>query len=153
MENGRLTEEQVVNFASLSDLTLPDNDIQVTDLGRSFLGVDTSRIHIAFGKPGGHKASKHDSESPDAKKMIAEIMKGHYLTVTMHLPCKVQKANNLVIAGSKIEPDVKSSWLHGSVVTWKIPMEGVFATDDKDAPQFDVVCRSFMGIPAAKSKS
>ncbi len=152
MRDGLLIEEQIVDFARLSDLTLPGNGVEVADLGRSILGVDTSRVHVNFGKPQSGSASKRDEESPGAKKMIAQIMDGHYLTVTMHLPCTVEKANTLSMMGTTITPVVEKSWLHGSTVKWQIPMALVFTSSNKDAPQFDVVCWSWMGIPAGKSK-
>jgi hypothetical protein len=152
MRDGRLTEEQIVDFVRLSDLTMPGNAVEVTDLGRSILGVDRSRVQVNFGKPQNRTAAKHDEESPEAKKMIAEIMNGHYLTVTLHLPCNVENANTLKMAGTVIVPDVEKSMFHGSTVKWQIPMATVFTSSNKDAPRFDVVCWSWMGIPAGKSK-
>jgi hypothetical protein len=151
MQDGRLTETQTVDFKRLSELTMPGTGIEVIDMGRSFLGADTSRVRMNFGKRGADP-KKPGGESPATNKMIAEIMNGHYLTVTLHLPCNVETANNLSIAGTKVAPTVEKSMFHGSTVAWKIPMAAVFNSSNNEAPKFDVVCWSWYGIPAGKSK-
>lgn len=153
MQNGHLVEQQRVEFARLADLTTPDARIEVTDLGRTFFGMDTSRIHVGFGKAPNGANGKQDEESATAKQMMAEIMKGHFLTVKLHLPCAVSTASTLTMVGEKIAPTVDSGWLHGSTVTWEIPLRLVFTSSNKEAPQFEVVCRSWMGIPAGKTRS
>ena len=49
IRNGQLVTEETVGFAHLSDVPLSDDNIEVTNLGRTFFGAARSRIRWSLG--------------------------------------------------------------------------------------------------------
>jgi len=153
IEDGRLIEEQTIDFQHLSDVTLPNGSIEVVDAGRSLLGVDTSHIRLTFAKKGGGPGAKPLENNAETRKIVAEIFAGHFFTVAMHVPCTVESASSFVQGGTTVAPMIDKSFIHGSTVHWQIPMAALADTTGAHHADLEVTCWSWMGIPAGKTKS
>lgn len=150
IENGQLVTEETLSFQNLSEVTATGVRIEVVDLGRSLVGIDTSRIRVGFG-PKFDAAGKPSRPPHRDQNELAPFFGGHSFTLTMNLPCAAEKVLPVSINGTEIVPRIEKSWLHGSKVTWEIPMVLVFANDSGTGMDFTVECQSLFGIPAARS--
>ena len=146
IHNGQLVTEETVGFARLSDVPLSDDNIEVTNLGRTFFGAVRSRIRWSL-------ESTHSNPNAGDMKGMAAFLAGHTFTLSMDIPCHVEKASDVSINGISMAPSVHGDWMHGSTVRWQVPLATLFAGMGGSDVTFDVVCWSWLGIPSAKTQN
>ena len=148
IQNGRFTIIENLSFQKLSEVNLGDFNFEVIDLGRTFYGIDRSRIRWAI------RSQSEGNEPKTTPKDAAEAAryKGYFFTLTMHLPCHVAQAGKLSAGGAVITPTIRSAFWNGSTVVWKVPMELIAENDNAKPRIFEVNCWSWYGIQAGKTR-
>ena len=151
VENGSIVVSQSLAFKSLSDITGGDVDVEVQNLGRSFVGVSRSRIRLAT--TNNRAKAKHDSGGEMADQFVSQMFKGHEMRVTMHLPCTVESAQELHHNGAVYAAKVDKSWFAGSTVEWRLPMADALALQEHGHSDFVATCWSWSGITPGRSRT
>jgi hypothetical protein len=146
--DGRLAVSEAMTFKKLSDLEFGDAALEVTNLGRSFFGVNHTRIRWISQE---EKKGKQSKYSPFTNA-VASPFKGFFFTLRMHVPCNVSKASKFMVNGELLRPRVFGNWLSGSVVEWKIPLDQMIGTEESTPRVFEVECWSWYGVKAGKTR-
>jgi hypothetical protein len=146
IRNGQLVTEETVGFAHLSDVPLSDDNIEVTNLGRTFFGAARSRIRWSLG-------STHNDPNAGDMRAMAAFLVGHTFTLSMEIPCHVEKASNVSVNGISMAPSVQGDWMRGSTVQWQVPLTALFSGMNGGNVTFDAVCWSWLGIPSARTQN
>ncbi|MBS0471904.1 MAG: hypothetical protein JSR60_12580 [Proteobacteria bacterium] len=151
MRGGRLVQTNLITFSAVSGITMSGQGLEVRDLGRTWFGAHRSAIVLgSSGKPA-PKPSTSDKDNPFYKAMMAQF-DGHFVSVTMAVPCNVSHADPIKMGKRSIAPTVESSWTSGATVRWKVPLHDMLSDDGTNDVRFALECWSWNGIAPGKSK-
>lgn len=150
VENGQIIVRQTLDFKTPAEINAREVNLTIDDLGRSILGVARSRIRLSTGK---HPTGPKDiNDRTVGDKIVTEMFKGHEIRVTMHLPCTVENARELMRDKSVFAPTVKKSWFGTSTVTWRMPLaEYLILQNRRERDVFEAICWSWAGIKPGRS--
>lgn len=148
VKGGRVTAIERKAFKSLSDLSLGETRLEVVDLGRSFPGVDRTRVRW-LSSADFKGMSKDNPEARDP--MILNFFKGYAYALTLRLPCNVTNANEMKLGTVTVKPEIAKRWNNESTVKWTVPMDALLAAES-GPPVFEVECWSWAGIKPGKTK-
>jgi hypothetical protein len=152
MRNGQMVQTNVMTFTNVSGLKMAGQALEVSDGGRTWFGAHRSGIAWSSGgKPGKKGEPPPDKNNPFYKAMMAQFA-GHYVTVTMAVPCNVEHADPIKVNGKTVEPSVEGSWSNGATVRWKIPLLDMISDEHPSDSRFALQCWSWYGIVPGKSK-
>lgn len=152
IRGGQMVQTNVVTFTSVSGLKMSGQGLEVRDLGRTWFGAHRSEIVLGGSNQSGSKPSSSDRNNPFYKAMMAQF-EGHFVSVTMHVPCNVSRADPIRVGNKSVAPSIESSWSSGATVRRKLSLLDMMSDHGPGDARFSLECWSWNGIVPGKSKA
>lgn len=121
VEGGRIVRRERVRFASLDELALDDERIELVSHGRSFFGFGPTRA--TFRRTINVDAALEEKEpDPEGQAMVAGMLGDHVYVFTLSLPGDLGEVKPVRIGGIEVVPDIAGNMWSGHTITWRMPL-------------------------------
>jgi len=135
VRNGAVVKTAYVDFNSLSDLKLEDEQISIHVMDHGWFGITPSHVRFkrtfsvgdAKSKSGAGGGSKEDEEM--GKQMLASIFGDHEYRFEVTLPGSIDRIAPVKVGGVFVTPEVSGDWWNGHKILWRIPLTTLMSAD------------------------
>jgi hypothetical protein len=123
--NGKVVKTARVDFKSLSELPLHDEEASLTVLDRGWFGFGPA--HVRFRRTfmiGSARAARGGDSGTDeaGKAAVAAIFGGHTYSFSVTLPGSIERIAPVKINGVEIKPEVSGDSYNGHTIVWRMPL-------------------------------
>jgi hypothetical protein len=129
VRDGKTVKTARVDFKTLSELKLDDEEIALHVLDRGFFGFTPS--HVRFKRSffiGSARAQASGGEDEKmGKEVLASLFGDHEYVFAVTLPGSVERIAPLKIGGVEVKPEVTGDFWHGHTIVWRMPLTMLFA--------------------------
>ncbi|HWA89766.1 MAG TPA: hypothetical protein VG889_07015 [Rhizomicrobium sp.] len=151
VKNGNVVKTARVDFRSLAELKLENEEIAIHVLDHGFLGVTPSHVrfrHSFF--VGNARARRSGGEDEKiGKEMMASLFGDHTYSFSVTLPGSVDRVAPVKIGGVEVKPEVTGDFYHGHTIVWRMPLPMLFSAQRLD---FEVDFSALGSFADASSK-
>jgi hypothetical protein len=121
-KDGKVTQTDILEFKSLSDLRLSDELLSLTNRGASWFGLGPSQVTFRRTFLVDRARRENAPKSAEAERFGGELLQtmfaDHAYIFSVTVPGSVEKASAVKIGRTVIEPQITS----GNSVTWRMPL-------------------------------
>jgi hypothetical protein len=151
VRNGKVVRTAHVDFRSLSDLALHDEEASLTVLGRSWFGFGPQQVRLRrVFKIGAARAGQGAKSDDSGKAALAAVFGGHTYTFSLTLPGSVDRIAQVKVNGVEIKPDVNGDFYNGHTIVWRMPLALLM---ESDKLTFEADFSAFGSFESAKTKA
>jgi hypothetical protein len=130
VEGGKVTKTSSVDFTSLSDLKLDDEQVSLKVLSPGFLGITPSHVRFRYvARIGNVRKAQSGGEEGVAKAVMSGMFGDRQYRFTATLPGSVERIAPVKIGGVEIKPQVSGDFYHGHTIAWHMPLGRMLTAD------------------------
>lgn len=127
--NGHVTRTATVDFKSLSDVALGNEQMSLAVTGHDFLGLGPA--HATFRSTLFVDRAKNSQGQANTKGMGEQIARSilgnHFYVFSVTVPGSIEQAHPIVIGTEVYQPAISGDYLHHTV-TWRLPLYALVST-------------------------
>lgn len=133
IHNGAVTKTAYIDFKSLSELKLEDEQISLHVMDHGWFGITPS--HVRFKRTfsvGDAKSQAGGGNSKDeemGKEMLASIFGDHEYRFEVTLPGSIDRIAPVKVGGVIITPQISGDWWNGHKIVWRMPLTTLMTAD------------------------
>lgn len=132
VKDGNVVKTARVDFRSLSELKLDDEEIGLHVLDRGFFGLTPS--HVRFRRTfhvGNARAQRSGGDDEKmGKEVLASMFGDHEYSFAVTLPGSVDRVAPVKIDGVEVKPQISGDFYHGHTIVWRMPLATMLAAHD-----------------------
>jgi hypothetical protein len=124
VKDGKVVKTMRVDFRSLSELKLEDDEIALHVLDHGFFGLTPSHVRFkrTFFVGNARAARSGGGDDKTGEAVLAGIFGDHEYTFAVTLPGSIDRIAAVKIDGVEVKPDVSGDFYHGHTVVWRMPL-------------------------------
>ncbi|HWU25993.1 MAG TPA: hypothetical protein VN154_06275 [Rhizomicrobium sp.] len=127
--NGLVTRTATIDFKSLSDVTLGNEQLSLAVTGRDFFGLGpahvTLRSTLFVDRVRNSQAAANTSAM--GEEIARRILGNHAYVLSVTVPGSIDRALPIVIGNQVYQPAVTGDYLHHTVI-WRLPLYELVST-------------------------
>lgn len=133
IRNGTVIKTATVDFRSLSELKLDDEQIALHVIDHGWFGITPS--HVRFKRTflvGNARASRSGGGGKDeemGKAVLAGIFGDHEYAFSVTLPGSIDRIAPVRAGGVEVRPDVTGDFYNGHTITWRMPLTTMMSAE------------------------
>jgi len=127
--NGHAVHRERIAFASMSDMSLSDEDVSLTVHGNNLFGLLPKSANF---RRVVHSSDVRSEKSPEDKNdsaALAAVFGQHTYTFSVSLPGSIDRIDPVKVGGTAIRPEITGDYFRHTL-TWRMPLYMMFAEDE-----------------------
>lgn len=151
--DGSVVKTAKVDFKSISELKLKDEQVSLQVLGHSWFGLGPAQVRFkrsfSVGDARAAQGGPNAKDEEAGKAMLAGVFGDHTYTFSVTLPGSIERIAPVKVKGVEIKPEVTGDFYNGHTITWRMPLMTLF---DADKLTYEVDFSAYGSFADARSQ-